>query len=195
MKAAMHRPRRTKGIWRQVKGFVKLRILHVTDTPHKIAMGVAIGLFIAWTPALGIHMILVLALCALLRANKLAGLASVWVCNPLTFIVIYLPSLLVGKAVVGLWKGSMSADSIMKEAEVFCNQMSSVGSIFTNFHRMEFWRELFDILVKIGLELWIGCLIVGLIVAVAGYFLTHGFVVWHRRRNPRRRYSKFLIEK
>ena len=183
----MHRPRRTKGIWRQLNVFVKLRILHVTDTPHKIAMGVAIGLFIAWTPALGIHMILVLALCALFRANKLAGLASTWVCNPFTFGVVYIPSYFVGRAVVDFWRGSPGLNRV--EVEQLLQKMGSVGSIFTNFHRMAFWREMFDVLVKIGVELWIGCLIIGLIVAVAGYFLSRGFIVWHRRRNPRRRFT------
>lgn len=184
----MHRPRRTKGIWQRFKGFVKLRILHVTDTPHKIAMGVATGLFIAWTPALGIHMILVLAMCALLRANKLAGFASIWVCNPFTFVIIYGPSYYVGRVVVGLWKGMpWPAWSEVKE---LVREIGAVGSIFTDFHRAAFWREMFDLLLKIGLELWIGCLIMGLIVAVAGYFLARGFIVWHRRRNPRRRFAQ-----
>jgi uncharacterized protein len=188
MKATMHRSRRTKGMWQQAKRFIKLRILHVSDSPHKIAMGVAIGLFIAWTPALGIHMILVLALCALLRANKIAGLASTWVCNPFTFGVVYIPSYFVGRAVVDFWRGSPGINRA--EVEQLLHEMSSLGSIFTDFHRAAFWRESFDILVKIGLELWIGCLIVGLIMAVAGYFLTRGFIVWHRRRNPRRRYTE-----
>jgi uncharacterized protein len=189
MKATMHRPRRTKGMWQQAKRFIKLRILHVSDSPHKIALGVAIGILVGWTPIIGPHMIMALALCALLRANKLVGVASVWISNPLTFPLIYPPGYLVGRVVVGLWKGQTSAGS-MKEVEAVLHQISSIGSIFTNFHRMEFWRELFDVLVKIGVELWIGCLIVGSIAAVAGYFLTRGFVVWHRRRNPRRRYTE-----
>jgi uncharacterized protein len=183
----MQRPRRTKGMWQRFKGFVKLRILHINDTPHKIAMGVAIGLFIAWTPALGIHMLLVLALCALLRANKLAGLVSAWVCNPFTFGVVYIPSYLVGRAVVDFWRGSQSANRAA--VEDLLHRMSSAGSIFTNFHHAAFWHELFDVLIKIGLELWVGCLIIGFLVAVVGYFLTRSFVVWHRRRNPRRRFA------
>jgi uncharacterized protein (DUF2062 family) len=193
MKTPMAKPRRTKGMWQRFKGFVKLRILHITDTPHKIAMGVAIGLFVAWTPALGVHMLMVLALCALLRANKLAGLASTWVCNPFTFGVVYIPSYFVGRVVIDFFRGSPGLDSA--EVEKILNQISSVGNIFTNFHRMAFWRELFDVLVKMGVELWVGCTIVGLMMAVAGYFLTRSFVVWHRRQNPRRRHSKFLVEK
>jgi uncharacterized protein len=189
MKATMIRLKRTRGMWERFIRFIKARILHVSDSPHKIAMGVAIGLFIAWTPLFGIHMLLVLAFCALLRANKLAGLASVWVCNPFTFGVVYIPSYFVGRAVVDFWRGSPGLDRA--EVEQLLHKMSSVGSIFTDFHRAAFWRELFEVLVKIGLELWVGCLIIGFIVAVAGYFFTRAFVVWHRRRNPRRRFAEF----
>ncbi|HEY5139337.1 MAG TPA: DUF2062 domain-containing protein, partial [Methylococcales bacterium] len=70
------------------------------------------------------------------------------------------------------------------------HKMDTIGSVFTNFHRAAFWRELFDILLKIGLELWIGCLIVGLVVAVVSYFITRSVIVWHRRRNPRRRFAE-----
>ena len=49
-------------------------IVMLDDTPHSIALGTAIGLFIAWTPTVGIHMILVVALALLFRANKVAGL-------------------------------------------------------------------------------------------------------------------------
>jgi uncharacterized protein (DUF2062 family) len=188
----MAKLRPTKGLLRRFKGFIKLRILHVSDSPHKIAMGVAAGLFIAWTPVLGIHMLLVLALCALLRANKLAGIAGVWVCNPLTFGVVYIPSYFVGRVVVDFVRGVPGLDRA--EVEKLLRQMSSVGNILTDFHRAAFWREMFDLLIKIGLELWVGCLIVGLLAAVAGYFLTRGFIVWHRRRNPRRRYGEFSVE-
>jgi uncharacterized protein (DUF2062 family) len=35
--------------------FLEYKILHIEDTPHKISLGVALGLFIAWSPLLGLH--------------------------------------------------------------------------------------------------------------------------------------------
>ena len=58
---------------------MNIKILHIDDSPHKISLGLAIGLFIAWTPLLGLHILLVIALTMLLRANKFAALVSVWV--------------------------------------------------------------------------------------------------------------------
>jgi uncharacterized protein (DUF2062 family) len=175
-------------MWQRTKRFIKVRILHVNDTPHKIALGVAIGVFIGWTPVIGPHMIMALALCALLRANKLAGVASVWVSNPFTMVPIYYPSYLVGRLAVGLWKGDhgLAPSEFMK----LLTQMDSISSVLTNFHRMAFWHGLFDILVKIGVELWVGCLIVGAVAAVIAYFLSYGLVVLYRRRHPRRRFTE-----
>jgi hypothetical protein len=42
--------------------FVKLRILYANDSPHRIALGVAIGLFVAWTPLPGALMLTTLGL-------------------------------------------------------------------------------------------------------------------------------------
>ena len=175
-------------MWERFKRFIKARILHVSDSPHKIALAVAIGVLVAWTPVIG-HMIMALTLCALLRANKLVGVVAVWVNNPLTFGVIYGPSYLVGRVVVGFWKGSPVL--VRPELDDILHKMEAIGSIFTNFHRAAFWRELFDILWKIGVELWIGCLIVGFVAAVVGYVFTYWLVIWHRRRHPRRRHAEF----
>lgn len=55
---------------RPAVGFVKFRILHVDDTPQRIARGVAVGVWIAFTPLLGLHMILALAIAALILPIK-----------------------------------------------------------------------------------------------------------------------------
>ena len=49
------------------KSFV--RILHVNDTPHKIAAGVAIGAFIGVFPTFGIGSLLALFLSGLFKYN------------------------------------------------------------------------------------------------------------------------------
>jgi uncharacterized protein (DUF2062 family) len=176
-------------MWQRFNRFVKARILHISDSPHKIALGVAIGIFVGWTPVIGPHMIMALALCAVLRANKLVGVACVWVSNPFTFPFIYPPSYLVGRAIVGLWKGPQAPDHVHLK-QVF-HELDLIGSIFTNFHRAEFWRQLFDIVIKFGVELWIGCLIVGSIAAIGGYFFTYWLIFSYRRHHPRRRFAEF----
>ena len=77
-------------IWRKSRRFIVHRVLHADDTPHRIALGVAAGLFIGLTPTVGFQMVLAVALAAALRANKVVCIPMVWITNPFTIIPIYI---------------------------------------------------------------------------------------------------------
>jgi uncharacterized protein (DUF2062 family) len=68
-------------------------ILLIEDTPHSIALGTAVGMFIGMTPTVGIQMIIVIIFAFLMRPlltfNRLAALITVYISNPLTMIPIY----------------------------------------------------------------------------------------------------------
>ena len=77
-----------------------LKLLRLRGTPHSIAMGAAIGVFIGLTPTIPFHTIMILAITVLTRTSVIAALiTSVLVCNPLTYIAIYYFSLLLGNIV------------------------------------------------------------------------------------------------
>ncbi len=54
-------------------------------TPHEIALGVAIGIFVAFIPLFGTHTITAIALASVLRVNTLIVLLGTQISNPLTF--------------------------------------------------------------------------------------------------------------
>ena len=165
----------------RLKQFLKYRILHVDDSPHRIALGVGLGLFIAWTPFIGFHMLMVLGLAIVLRANKLVALAWVWVCNPLTYFPVFYPSYLLGRALLKLFRPGTELSSAQVE-EMFGRFGSS--PFFTNFFRAEFRHDLVNLLWQIGYELCVGSAIIGLSIAVSAYFGTYSLIVWYRRSRP-----------
>jgi hypothetical protein len=55
-----------------------------------MARGFAAGLFVAFSPLLGLHTAMAFGLAFLVRGNRLASLAASWGCNPLTMIPILL---------------------------------------------------------------------------------------------------------
>lgn len=171
--------------------FLKLHILHSDDSPHRIALGAALGLFVAFLPLLGFHMLLVLALCFVLKANKLVAIIFVWVSNPFTIIPIYYPSYLLGRAVLKLFHYTsdtqLSSDQMR---QIFARFTSS--SALTHLFSAQFWQSLFEFLRFKGLELWVGTTLVGTTVAIIGYFVTFYIIVWHRKNNPRRRFQTDL---
>ncbi len=168
--------------------FLKFRVLHVNDSPKAIAMGVSLGLFVAWTPIIGVHMIIVLFLAIIAKANKIAAIAAVWVSNPLTYIPMWSVGYMFGKMILKMFV--TDAD----HSEDITQQVSSFNllDIFSRFFELTFWKEIGTSVWSKGPELWLGSLILGLMSAVAGYFLTYYFIIKHRKKNPHRRFQKHL---
>jgi uncharacterized protein len=54
-------------------------------TPHEIAMGLALGVLIAFVPVMGTHTILAIGLASLLRLSPLIVLVGTQVSNPLSY--------------------------------------------------------------------------------------------------------------
>ena len=71
-------------MWEKARNILVHRVLGVDDSPHRIALGVAVAFFVAWTPTLGFQMVLAIALATVLRANKAVTVPIVWLTNPVT---------------------------------------------------------------------------------------------------------------
>lgn len=80
---------------------VVLKVFHLTDPPKRTAAAFAVGVFIAFTPTLGLHTVTIFLVAPLFRLNFLALLAGALINNPWTMIPIYSASLWVGLKVVG----------------------------------------------------------------------------------------------
>ena len=78
--------------WTSPRQMVR-RLLMLDDTPHSIALGTAVGMFVGLTPTVGIQMILVGLLAVILRPffrfNISAGMITVYISNPITMLPLY----------------------------------------------------------------------------------------------------------
>ncbi|HEX8722035.1 MAG TPA: DUF2062 domain-containing protein [Pyrinomonadaceae bacterium] len=78
------------------------RLLALEDPPERTALAFSVGVFIAFSPLLGLHTILATALALLFRFNKVAIYAGTFVNNPfLTLVPIILASYAVGAFLLG----------------------------------------------------------------------------------------------
>lgn len=170
---------------RPVAGFVNFRILHVDDTPQRIARGVAVGFWVAFTPFLGLHMVLALALAVVLKANKTLAVLSVWVSNPFTFLLIHVPAYLVGRLLLVKFHPASVEPG---QTGDLLNSIFSFSSLLTCLHTPAFWKNAAEVFGKIGLEVTIGGFVLGTLAAAIGYFATYWIVSTHRAKSGRRRF-------
>ena len=157
--------------WIRLKKFIIYRILHVDDTPYRIAMGVAAGMFITWLPIPGFQMVLTVVLAALLRANKIVGLPMAWVSNPLTMV-----PMLSGGFVVGSWL--LGGDHKLHH---FLHSLKHALGEITRAHWTDSMALWWQVLCQFFWPLWLGCIIVGALAAVMTYVATYYGVIAYRR--------------
>ncbi|MEM1418042.1 MAG: DUF2062 domain-containing protein [Myxococcota bacterium] len=163
-------------IVRRARHLVVHHVLGVDDTPHRIAWGVALGSVVAWTPTLGFQIMLYVAVATLLRANKVSGIPILFISNPFSAVPVYWFAWRVGAAVLGVEE---RGGQFARFRDALTSAESSAGE--SGVLTYEFWRNLARILVDIGLELWVGGLVVGLVMSVPMYVLTRWGVRAYRR--------------
>jgi uncharacterized protein (DUF2062 family) len=82
-------------------------LLQVEDSPSRVALAFALGVFIAFSPLLGIHTGLAIAVALLFRLNKVAILAGAWTNNPWTIAPMYSAGTLLGAFVLRVSPASL----------------------------------------------------------------------------------------
>ncbi|AOF90778.1 DUF2062 domain-containing protein [Sinorhizobium sp. RAC02] len=90
-----------KGLTRPARYLAK-RILRLSASPHAVAAGVAAGIFSAFTPLIGFHVLLALALAYLMAGNLLAAALATTIANPLTIPFIALATFRLGEVLLGI---------------------------------------------------------------------------------------------
>ena len=82
--------------WRRSFQYFSKRVLRLAGSPHAIALGFAAGVFASWTPFLGLHIMMGVALAFLFGGNFIAAALGTFVGNPFTFPFIWWSSFTLG---------------------------------------------------------------------------------------------------
>lgn len=132
---------------------------------------------IAFLPLVGFQMAIAIGLAALFRANKAVCIPIVWITNPLTLVPIYGGCLALGRSILASPIQEQDAEAMAR-----MEQHEQTYHIF----EPQFWTDLFQFLVGLGFELWLGCAIVGVTFGVVSYIVAHrGVVIYRERRRLR----------
>ncbi len=162
------------------RGFLRRmteRILQINDTPESIALGAAVGMFIAWTPTVGIQMIIMIIVGTVIRANRLAGVAMVYISNPFTLVPIYWVDYLVGCFVLGM------------EHITWAQFEATCAQFMTNYESLGLWTAVVTFVKEyqqIAVAMAVGGVIIGIVWAIPTYPITLRAVRLHQKRRDRR---------
>jgi hypothetical protein len=148
----------------QAKTFIR-KVLSLRASPHQIAIGFAVGVFIGIFPTFGLGALLILALTPIWKFNIPAALLGTLLGNPL-----FAPLWIVSSCLIT----GISPSEIKVPHETL--------------------RQILGHYSQIGLRYLLGNFVVSLFVAIASYFLVNRAVQWFRRRKEGVRSSLTLQE-
>jgi uncharacterized protein (DUF2062 family) len=139
------------------------RLLAIDDPPERTALAFSIGVFIAFSPFLGLHTIMATVLAFAFRFNKIAIYAGTFVNNPfLTLVPIILASYAMGAIVMGL-PLALPRESMM---------LLRHPHLFTG----EWWERLFESGRHVLLPYFLGGMMLAVVCSLAAYPLTLRFL-------------------
>lgn len=132
-------------------------LLSFEGPAHKIALGVAIGTFVTFSPLLGLHSLLCILFCFLFKANIPAAFLFSWIGNPITYPAINWLNYEIGRLV------------LMEQR---------IGFSLTDIS----WETVKESLILAIPSMMVGSVPLGLLFATGSYFLVRFMIKRYRRK-------------
>ena len=136
-------------------------IFQVKDTPHRIAIAFAVGVFMGISPFLGLHYIGAFFIAWLFKLNKLVAMVGVSVNNPWTIVPISTFSVWLGAKLIGI-------KQVLPEVDW---QNISLVNIMGKFSDLQKFIDLVKQLWPFLASFFVGSFLICTVSAVAGYFV------------------------
>ena len=133
-------------------------LLHLEDSPHRIALAFGLGIWIAFSPLLGLHTIIALGIAFAFRLSRAAILIGCYVNNPWTLAPLFLAGTLVGCALLGV-------------------STEGLATVDWNQHGLAFYR---DLLAHLRPYLWpfvVGNTVLGVLFGTLSYFVVRTILI------------------
>jgi uncharacterized protein (DUF2062 family) len=145
------------------------KLLHVHDTPERTAAAFALGVFIGFSPFLGLHTVIAIILAFLLNLNRVAVLLGVY---------SNLPWIIAGYYAFTTMLGAMLTRTRLPPA--FADRLTQLFE--HSLHEPNFWRHLWTLLQPLFWPYMVGSLIGCSVMAAIAYPVALAYVTRRRRR-------------
>lgn len=146
-------------------------IFQVKDTPHRIAMAFAVGVFMGVSPFLGLHYIGAFFIAWMFNLNKLVAMVGVSVNNPWTIVPI---------STFCVWTGAKLVGIQQVLPEVDWRNVSLIG-IIDRFSDLQSFIDMVKQLWPLLASFFVGSILVCTISAIAGYFIIQILITKYKK--------------
>jgi len=180
-----------RGGWIRAASYMLHRLRRLPDRPHRIARGVAAGVFVCFTPFYGFHFVLATMLSFFIQGNYLAAILATFFGNPITFPIIATISVDLGSWMLGL-PGGLQLPGIVREfSNASVELWFNVTAMFTS--EVTQWSNLSVFFHQVFLPYLVGGIIPGIITGGVAYMLTRPAIAAYqttRIKRLKKRYEK-----
>lgn len=167
-----------RGLYRRVSGLMSL-----DDPAWKIALGLAIGIFISCTPFYGLHTVLAIVVATVVRINKAVTVTGAWLNLPWFAPFVYGLALRLGEVVLAGERRPVTDRARWAELS------ASLWPLYSWSDVMQTLAAYSDLLFDASKALLIGSLLVGLGAGTVTYLVALAAIHELRRGRPRDRGS------
>ncbi|TCV72840.1 hypothetical protein EDE05_10230 [Neorhizobium sp. R1-B] len=151
--------------FRRSLDYYRLKVMRIGGSPHAVAAGLAIGVVSAWTPFLGLHMLLAIPIAYLLGGSVIAAALGTTFANPITCPII--------------WPLTWKIGEVMLGNEAAGHDHLDLGALFHRLDLSQLWRPILE-------PMLIGSLPPGVLSGLFFYVVTYWAVRSFRDRRRQR---------
>ncbi len=161
------------------------RVRRLPDTPHRIALGFACGVYASFTPFYGLHFFLAAALAWTLRGNILASLIGTAAGNPVTFPAIAALSMGLGRRILGY---GVTGRDFSRVSDAFVEALDGLGRSLLSLVGIgePEWNKLAVFFTDVVLPYQVGGLLPGVVASIAAYYLIRPLITAYQSRRRSR---------
>lgn len=161
--------------WGRAFEYVAHRVRRIPDSPHRIALGFACGVFASFSPLFGLHFFYSALLAWALRGNVVAALIGTFAGNPLTFPLIASVSMALGRRILGYGATGRDFGRVSDAfAQAGAGLWEGAKSLFG--YGAADWHKLAAFFSDVLWPYFVGGLLPGLVAAIASYWLTRPLI-------------------
>jgi len=178
-----------RGGWSRAVSYVWHRLRRLPDPPHKIASGIAAGIFVCFTPFFGFHILLAMVLAFVMQGNIVAAIMATFFGNPLTFPIIAGLAVELGSWMLGMPDSVQLPNVVTAFSNASIELWYNLGAMFSD--EVTRWDRLSWFYARVFKPYLVGGLVPGVFAGVAAYVVSRPLITVYQKNRIRRLKKKY----